>query len=198
MTLPARIAAMYITLMSVIMAGVLNMLFTKTRFFMRSNPPIDGGKTLSDGRRLFGDNKTWKGFFGMVVCGGLSQVLWGLICSGSDKLTAGNALYSALPNTPLVNLSAGLMFGLAYALFELPNSFIKRRLDIEAGKTGSGAVGVLFFIIDQIDSLVGVVMCLALICGMSLPMYFGYILVGAFTHIAVNLALYALHIRRNI
>ena len=36
------------------------------------------------------------------------------------------------------NLLIGALLGLFYALFELPNSFLKRRLDIKPGKTIKG------------------------------------------------------------
>ena len=135
---------------------------------------------------------------GMTVSGGLAQIMWGAVCSFVPSMESCNRLYEAFPNTLAVNLFTGLFFGFAYALFELPNSFIKRRIGIHDGKTGSGAVGVLFFIIDQIDSLIGVALCLAVLCRISVGEYFGCLLVGAFTHIAVNLILYKLRIRRNI
>lgn len=198
MNVLSSIASIYITLMSVIFAGVMNMVFTKTSLYRRNNRPIDNGRILSDGRRLFGDNKTVNGFIGMTVSGGLAQIMWGAVCSFVPSMESCNRLYEAFPNTLAVNLFTGLFFGFAYALFELPNSFIKRRIGIHDGKTGSGAVGVLFFIIDQIDSLIGVALCLAVLCRISVGEYFGCLLVGAFTHIAVNLILYKLRIRRNI
>ena len=35
--------------------------------------PIDFGKTCGDGRRIFGDGKTHRGFFGGVLCGGAGR-----------------------------------------------------------------------------------------------------------------------------
>ncbi|MBQ8966888.1 CDP-archaeol synthase [Ruminococcus sp.] len=193
-----QLAEMYVTLMGLIMAGIMNMIFTKTPYFKKSHPPMDGGRNFRDGRRIFGDNKSWKGFWGMTVCCGISQTAWGLISRLSPTLTARNRLYQVSENTLLYNLAIGLLFGFVYVLFELPNSFIKRRLDITPGKTAKGGLGVLFFIIDQIDSLLGVTLCLAIICGFSFWEYWAYILVGGLTHIVINLSLYALRIRRNV
>ena len=67
MNITNEIAVIYATLMSVILAGVLNMVFVKFRCCQKLNRPMDGGICLSDGKRLFGDNKTWKGFFGMIL-----------------------------------------------------------------------------------------------------------------------------------
>ena len=76
------ILKMYITIIPVILAGIMNMLFVKTRLYSQINRPMDGGKTLRDGKRLFGDNKTWAGFFGMVLSSALAQLLWGFVCLG--------------------------------------------------------------------------------------------------------------------
>ena len=80
---------------------------------------------------------------------------------------------------------------------ELPNSFIKRRINIMPGKTDKGIKGIIFFVIDQIDSLIGVFFVLMLFNGMSLSRYLLYLFVGALTHISINLLLYGLRIRRN-
>lgn len=198
MKLLFEIAQIYATLGSVILAGVLNMIFVKLNVCEGLKTPIDRGAVLRDGKRLFGDNKTWKGFLGMVFLGGASQVIWGWICAFLPVVGRNNQLIAAHGNSFSVNLFAGLLFGLAYAVFELPNSFIKRRLDIRAGKTEKGAKGAVFYVIDQIDSLLGVVLCLSLLCPVSFGQYWLYIAVGFFTHSAVNLILYGLKIRRNI
>lgn len=192
------IAEMYVTLMSVIIAGAGNMIFTKSGFYKKRANPIDRGKVFCDGRRIFGDNKTWAGFWGMVFFGAVFQILWGFICSAIKPLENINELYRIFPNTPVYNLISGTLFGFAYVLFELPNSFIKRRLNIASGKTGKGFLGVIFFAVDQIDSLLGVVLVLKILCKISVAKYWLYILLGAFTHITVNLILYTLKIRKNI
>ncbi len=186
---------MYVTIMPVILAGVLNMFFVKTDFYKRHRSPIDGGIILTDGKRLFGDNKTWAGFAGMTAFSAVAQILWGLICLLMPKT---NYLYIYHRNVFLFNLLAGAALGLAYVLFELPNSFIKRRISIPEGKTAGGIKGIAFFVIDQVDSLFGVGIVLAIIYPMPLRQYFLYILLGALTHIAVNFILYKIKIRKNL
>ena len=193
-----RILIMYATLMPVVIGGAANMIFTKTTLYRRHRSPIDGGKSCPDGRRIFGDNKTWAGFFGMIAATCIAQMLWGLLSASSDAVGSRNELYRHFDNTLLFNAAAGAVFGLAYVLCELPNSFIKRRIGIHPGKTTSGLRGAAFFIIDQIDSLLGVVLILAIIAGLTVPQYIQYIILGALTHIALNAALYALKIRKNI
>ena len=189
------ILKMYITMIPVIIAGILNMLFVRTPLYQRMNRPIDGGRTLRDGKWIFGENKTWAGFFGMIVFGAAAQVLWGLVCMGFPELCP---IYSRFGNTLLFNLAAGAAMGFAYVLFELPNSFVKRRLDIPSGKTVRGFKGVVFFVVDQVDSLFGVTGVFAALFPMTVWEYFAYILLGAGTHIAVNSILYATRIRKNL
>jgi hypothetical protein len=113
--------------------------------------PLDRGKTFS-GVRLFGENKTWRGLVavGLGTAAGLAlQVL--LL---RDKAT--------LPADELGKASViGFLVGVAAMLSELPNSFIKRRLDIAPGKPGRGWRGVLFYLFDQVDLLLGAWLVLA-------------------------------------
>ena len=60
------IVNMYITMMSLILAGISNMIFVKTSLYKNHTYPIDGGKNFNDGKRILGDNKTYIGFMGMV------------------------------------------------------------------------------------------------------------------------------------
>ncbi len=188
---------MYITMLPVIFAGAFNMLFTKTRLYQKTNAPIDRNRIFIDGQRIFGDNKTWAGFVSMIIICMIVQCLWGAFCN-LIHITYRNELYADYDNEVWFNLIAGFLFGLAYMAFELPNSFIKRRLKIVPGKTSKGIKGGIFFVVDQIDSLIGVILVLFCFSHMSIYKYCFYIFLGAFTHILVNLVLYKLHIRRNL
>ena len=180
-----------------ILGGIANMLFTKTSLYKKFKFPIDGGKMCEDGRRVLGDNKTWIGFGSMIVFCTFFQIVWGLVCNGLN-VNRYNDLYNIKENTIFLNLIFGITIGFVYMLFELPNSFIKRRLDIDAGKTDVGFKGAIFFIIDQIDSLVGVMFVLFLFSNFTIWKYFGYIGLGAITHILVNWVLHILKVRKNL
>jgi len=192
------ICTMYITMMPVILAGVSNMVVVKQKWFKNIAKPMDNGKVLKDGKRILGNNKTWLGFFSMVVCSIITHLAWGLLCKISDGLYAMNQLYLYYDNTLLYNLLVGAVMGVAYMLFELPNSFIKRRLEIPDGKTERGVKGKIFFVIDQLDSMFGVILVLVVVSKISLLQYINYVLLGGLTHICVNLVLYKLKIRRNL
>ena len=188
---------MYITMLPVILGGVSNMIFTKTNLYKKHCFPIDCYKTLKDNKRIFGDNKTIIGFFSMIFFCAVFQILCGFLYNILN-ITQNNDLYIYNSNTFLFNLIIGFLFGFIYMICELPNSFIKRRLNIECGKTNKGIVGSIFFIIDQVDSLLGVMFILYLFSNITFLKYINYVLLGAITHIVVNFILYVSKIRKNI
>lgn len=95
-------------------------------------------------QRCFGINKTWRGMIIVPVVSGFS----GLIL----YLTDVNLFFNGTPLPPWL---IGFIGGLGYMLAELPNSFIKRRLDIKPGES-SDRFPALFTAMDQLDSTIGV------------------------------------------
>lgn len=188
---------MYITLMPAILAGIINMIWCKLPLLKALKTPMDFGKTLSDGNRLFGENKTWYGFIGYLFLNPLMSVLWGAFLYGK-KLEEYNLFYHYHNNEFGFNLWIGLLLGFGYALFELPNSFMKRRLNISPGKAISGMKKPFFVFLDQADSVIGCTLVLWFFYPIGWKLFFGFILVGAFTHIMINMGLYFLHLRKNM
>lgn len=188
---------MYITTFPIILSGILNMIFTKTSIYKNLKKPIDCGKKMKDGKRILGDNKTWIGFISMSIICMFCQSIWGFVCYYLNIVNR-NELYIYYENNFIFNLIVGFCFGFIYMLCELPNSFIKRRLDIKPGKTVNGLKGIFFFVFDQIDSLIGVFLLLSFLSSLTFNEYLSYILLGGITHITINLILYKLKIRRNL
>lgn len=189
----------YISLISVIFAGLLNSILCRSKTLNKLNIPIDNGKNWVDGKRLFGDHKTVKGFLGYILLNAVFMVIWGLICSQSVFLNDHNLFYKNYDNTLLYNIFMGALLGLAWAAFELPNSFIKRRLDIHPGKISNKntLLRVFFVFLDQADSIFGCMLIVALITRISIANFFVYIIIGSFTHIIFNILLFLIHIRKN-
>lgn len=188
---------MYATLGSAILAGILNMIWCKADFLKPLQKPIDGGKHLSDKKRIFGDNKTRKGLVGYILLNSLSMLALGLLfnaCSWNGY----SYIWQNHANEPIFNLLVGALIGLTYALFELPNSFLKRRLDIKPGKTAAGWKRALFVVLDQADSIFGICLIVCIFYKMSIPFYFLYVLIGTVTHIILNMLLYFAHLRKNM
>ena len=191
------IVKMYVTLLSPIIAGIINSIFCKLNVLSKLKVPMDFKKNFVDKRRIFGDNKTWKGFIGYIFFNIIFSILFGLLWK-ITKLEGYNFFYINHPNTVLYNILIGFLLGLFYALFELPNSFIKRRLDIKPGKTITGPKKIFFIFLDQADSVFGVALVVWMFYPIGLKVYCLYIIVGAITHIVVNMLLYFAHLRKNM
>ena len=148
------------------------MVFVKLPVLKSWQIPMDGGKSLKDGRRILGNNKTWKGFFGMIFLTALSAWLFW------HSTFAYSYLY-------------GAWLGFAYVLFELPNSFIKRRLGIESGKNG----GIIQTLFDQADSAIGYALFFAIIYPLTLYEIVAMIVIATVTHYTFNVLLFFLKLR---
>ena len=170
------------------------MLFVKIKKLSFLRIPIDCKMSLG-GKRIFGDSKTLLGFVGMMLGTSIFSIIWGIILkiSGLESL---NLIYKYHSNTLIFNMFTGMLFGFAYMIFELPNSFIKRRFDIDASRRGRFPVNILVFIYDQTDSMLGVISVLAVLGRLTLPEYIFAVCLGAITHIVVNLVLIMFGVRR--
>lgn len=186
----------YVSLAPVIFAGILNMAWVTTGLGSRLKRPLDNGATLRDGRRVFGDNKTWKGLVGMLVLGAATFILWSLLLQRTS-LSQWDLFHQKHAATLAFDALVGAALGAAYALFELPNSFLKRRLDIAPGKEARGPRKWLFVVLDQIDSVVGVAVVLAIVAAITPLFFLAIIVVGGITHILLNMGLFAVGLRRN-
>ena len=191
------IAMMYITLLPTILAGIVVMIWCKIPILPIFAYPIDGGKNFTDGRRILGDHKTWKGLIGYVLFNAIFTVIWGLIISGKGAESL-DFFYQHHENTLMFNLLVGVLLGLGYSLLELPNSFLKRRLDIKPGKTLTGFTKVFFIFLDQADSLFGVALVVWLFYPLGILLYLAFIIVGAATHLMLNMMLYFMKLRKNM
>lgn len=191
------ILRLYVTLLGPVIAGIVNSIFCKLNILNFLKVPMDFNKKFKDKKRIFGDHKTWKGFIGYLLFNILFSVILGFVWKVS-KLEYLNYFYINHENTIIYNILIGFLLGLSYALFELPNSFMKRRLDIEPGKTIDGAKKKFFIIFDQADSVFGVALIVWLFYPIGIWIYLLFIVVGTITHLLVNILLYFLHLRKNM
>ena len=186
----------YATLAPVIVAAVLNMMWVTLPWARALARPIDAGATLADGHRVFGDNKTWKGLLGMVVLGALAGLVWGRVIHGTG-LEPYDLFYARHDATIGFDAFTGASQGLVYAIFELPNSFLKRRAGISPGTRHGGAWTVLFVVLDQLDSVVGCALLVLVFAPVGWAFVLVTTLVGGVTHLVLNLLLYGLHLRKH-
>ena len=191
------IVKMYITLLVPILAGIINSIFCKSNALKFIKKPIDFNKNFIDHKRIFGDHKTWKGLFGYIFFNIVFAVIFSYIWKYT-KLEHLNFFYINHENNLVYNLLIGFLLGLFYAIFELPNSFLKRRLDIIPGKTIKGKKKILFIILDQADSVFGVALVVWMFYPIGIKIYCLYIILGTITHLLINMMLYFMHLRKNM
>jgi len=131
--------------------------------------PMDFGKNFWDGRRLFGKNKTFRGFFFGLAIGGLVGLL-------ENFLFGYPILFSLI--SPL-----GALLG------DLTGAFLKRRLDI--------APGGLLPIVDQIDFVVGAIAFSLPLSIISLELAIAILIITPPIHLLTNFAAYKLKLKSN-
>lgn len=191
-----NIISFYITLTPVIIGGILNSAFSKSSLFPWLNKPIDAGRLFIDRRRIFGANKTYKGFFGYVVIIAAISIIWGWVIVNSPYLTQHNFFYRHNSDAFAFNVAVGALLGFVWALSELPNSFIKRRFDVAQSKDVENIWSkTAFVLIDQADSVFGVTLVIALFNPLSLGWYLAFVALGAGTHLVINYLLYLTKLR---
>jgi CDP-2,3-bis-(O-geranylgeranyl)-sn-glycerol synthase len=144
--------------------------------------PIDFGRNYTDGRRIFGDGKTWE-VFGIGI---LAGIITGLIL----MWLAQQSPQAGLPEHTL--LSVSLLASGAH-LGDLVKSFFKRRLKKERGTQWPVA--------DQYDLVAGAFLLMLifdpawLFATVTLPVFLIILILTPVLHRATNIVGYMLRIK---
>jgi hypothetical protein len=151
--------------------------------------PLDGGARLR-GRRLFGGNKTVRGFVVMVPAAALAFVLLAAL--------GGSALSASLWPLPLPSYALlGAWAGFGFMAGELPNSMLKRQLDIQPGGAPNGPLAViLHFLVDRLDSGLGMLSALAVAVDVPWLTWVYVLMLGPFIHWSFSLVMFRLGLKR--
>lgn len=144
--------------------------------------PLDGGACFR-GRRLFGDNKTWRGAL-VITAGVLAATL---------LLSLWDPWWSRLPRgiRDAGPLPYGLLLGIGVVVGELPNSFIKRQLDVAPGTQRN----LLLTIYDQADFVLVCWLLLLPIWAMAVWQAAFVFAVVTAVHLVINVVGYAIGAR---
>jgi dolichol kinase len=148
---PLLVAQALYVVAPVVVAGVVHGFVIKNGLVRTLAHPLDGGRTLG-GRPIFGRNKTWRGVVVMSLVSTLVVFAQRLLYSHEAFRSV-----SVVDYRTSAALVLGIALGLGYSLGELPNSFLKRRLEIAPGGHALRGAG-LQYVVDQADSAVGVVL----------------------------------------
>ncbi len=133
--------------------------------------PIDFGKRFSDGKPIFGKNKTFRGLFSGLAVGTAVGFIESLVFEY-------HMLFGLF-------LSLGALFG------DLVGAFVKRRLGL--------APGDLLPIVDQVDFIIGAILFSVPIClpTLSWQLVIAVLIITPPVHLLTNFAAYKLGLKSN-
>jgi len=129
---------------------------------------IDFGRYLSDGERIFGDHKTFRGLASGLIVGFIV-----------------GALESLFTSTQLIPLA--MLASLGALLGDLAGAFLKRRLKIKPGKPLPG--------VDQLDFVVGAIILVSVMSPPPLATVLILICVTPPIHLLTNVGAYLLGLK---
>lgn len=145
--------------------------------------PLDGGLRVR-GRRVFGANKTVRGLVVMIPA---SAAAFALLAAGVS-LAEGARIW---PLSIAAHALLGGWAGLGFMAGELPNSFLKRQLDIAPGAAADGEVAAFaHFVLDRIDSGIGMLAALSFVVEVPALTWACVLLVGPFIHWTFSLLMF--------
>ena len=171
-----------------LIAGAVHAPVIKLNLLPSLNRPLDFGHTFG-GRPIFGSNKTWRGPLVMSAV----AVLVVLAQSQLHSVSAFRSI-SIIDYSQTSWVALGLALGLSYSLFELPNSFAKRRLGIPPG--GVSRARTVQYVVDQADSAVGGTLVLAFFLGLHAGTLLLVFAVGFTLHVAMDQLFFLLAVKK--
>jgi CDP-2,3-bis-(O-geranylgeranyl)-sn-glycerol synthase len=188
---PSAFACAIFLVIAFTIAGLAHSAWLRTRLSRRLFIPLDGGLTLR-GRRVFGENKTIRGFVSMVPAAAGAFALciaiarWAFPELGAELWPLATAGYAAV----------GAWAGLGFMLGELPNSFVKRQLDVAPGQAPSGRFGAaVSFAVDRTDSIIGMLIALSIATPTPAMTWVYALIIGPGIHLAFSILLYRLGVK---
>jgi len=158
MTMKLLVQVLWLVL-PVILGGAVHIAIIKLNWFSGlARLPLDFNATFR-GRRIFGANKTLRGVIIMTA----ATTFFVFVQAWVSRQFGALSLIDFQQINPV---QWGVLMGIGYLLGELPNSFAKRQLDIPPGSAAPGSLRYVFWAVDQLDSLLGV---LAMMCLVWVP-----------------------------
>jgi CDP-2,3-bis-(O-geranylgeranyl)-sn-glycerol synthase len=143
-----------------------------TPVLLGGGPPIDRGREFVDGRRIFGTNKTVKGF------------TYGLLLGSA----AGLAEAILFRNYLLV--PAGILASLGALLGDLFGAFLKRRLDIPPGHP--------LPVVDQLDFILGALVLISPLLNVTTGAVLILVIATVPIHLLSNVVAYMLRLKKRL
>lgn len=182
--------AVFLTL-ALSLAGIAHVFWLKSHTSQRWQQPLDAGLQWRS-KRLFGPHKMLRGLMVLPPATALTFFVFSLLRPYMPEwLSSG-----MWPLTHLQYAGLGLLCGLVFMLAELPNSFLKRQLNIASGQTAQRPLLRHFFmLLDRCDSELGVLLVISLLLPVSLMTWIWTLLLGVGLHAGFSYLLYLLGVK---
>ena len=172
-------------LIPLIVSNVLHMVLVKKNGLTSLCIPLNS--------TLFGPNKTLRGFLFVPFVNGILYLVvnwpggWLLSVLSSEyylqqEINIGDINFL---NLLLMQESIGAVYGLFYMLFELPNSWIKRRMGIASGES-STRFRWFFTLLDKTDSAIGVSLFFGFLNDFNIEMMLQFFLCASSLHFGIS------------
>lgn len=174
----------------VVLAGMVHSAVIGRDLLPWFKKPLDFGTRLG-GEPLLGANKTFRGLIVMPVASSASA--WALALIGKPRRYPRGFAFLARPGPAF---RFGLLAGTGYALAELPNSFVKRRLHIPPGDHPRGIGKALSYVVDQIDSVAGIVLLMWAVYRPPHRVLASIFIMGSLAHMAIDMLLYLFGVKK--
>lgn len=145
------------------LANAVPVLANKVPILKNLNAPLDFGQTYR-GKRVFGENKTWRGLIIGVVVASLAAVVIGKLNQNVIG-TSGQ-------------LTVGFLLGLGALIGDAVESFIKRQVGIKPGHA--------WVPFDQLDYIIGGLIFVSFVASLPVWAIITIIFVYSCLHIAVS------------
>jgi CDP-2,3-bis-(O-geranylgeranyl)-sn-glycerol synthase len=169
-----------------VLAGATQVVWLGSRQSRRFAVPLDAGLRFR-GRRILGANKTARGFVVMVPAAAAS---FALLSRLPVPLTQG-----LWPLTSATYALLGAWAAIGFMAGELPNSFVKRQLDVAPGAAASGRLSAACqFLVDRLDSGVGMLAAVSLVVPTPWTTWAVVLLVGPAIHWSFSVVMFRLGI----
>lgn len=150
--------------------------------------PLDGGRRVR-GRRIFGTNKTLRGFVVMIPATAVSFAVLATVAADA-------AQHWLWPMSPGAYAALGAWAGFGFMTGELPNSFLKRQLDIAPGEAPAHPIAAFcHFVLDRIDSGLGLLAAMSVAVEVPSPTWAYVLLFGPFIHWSFSVVMFRLGLK---
>jgi CDP-2,3-bis-(O-geranylgeranyl)-sn-glycerol synthase len=188
-TVDAGACALFL-LAAFVLSGCAQAAWLASAWSYRFAVPIDGGRTFR-GQRIFGDNKTIRGFVIMVPATAFSFAVLAELAGQGDPRAAG--LWALTPDG---YAWLGACAALGFMLGELPNSFVKRQLGVAPGAMApSRSAAVWQFAADRFDSGIGMLAAVSLAVPVPARTWLLVLAVGWAVHWSFSAVLFRLGVK---